>query len=131
MTIYFHNMLLRGNRSTKFDTGALDAFRSTNLPPLAELEVKIKGCLLYYFVPFHGFTQVLTRHRYLSLRMLPKVWITFLYLDEERAEPFQLADTTLIKRNLRWRKPKICQMKYLSHSTRMLISSRTSVIIQY
>ena len=36
-------MLLRGNRATKIDAEALDAFHSHNLPPLAELEVTIKG----------------------------------------------------------------------------------------
>ena len=43
MALYLHNTLLRGNRSTKGDTGAFDAFKSPNLLPLAELEISIKG----------------------------------------------------------------------------------------
>ncbi|KAK2184168.1 hypothetical protein NP493_277g00013 [Ridgeia piscesae] len=41
VAIYFHNALLRGNRSTKKDTGALDAFNSPNVAPLAVTEVNI------------------------------------------------------------------------------------------
>ena len=43
VTIYFHNRLLRGNCSTKVDSGAMDAFNSPNLHPLAELGINIKG----------------------------------------------------------------------------------------
>jgi len=41
VTVYFNNKLLRGNRTTKFDSGSLDAFHSHNLRPLAELEIDI------------------------------------------------------------------------------------------
>ena len=34
--IYFNSLLIRGNRSTKVDADGFDAFRSPNLPPLAE-----------------------------------------------------------------------------------------------
>ena len=43
MTIYFNNKLLRGNRATKVDAGAFDAFHTPNLSPLAELEIDIHG----------------------------------------------------------------------------------------
>ncbi|XP_023932690.1 L-asparaginase-like [Lingula anatina] len=39
--IFFNNKLLRGNRSTKFDSSSFDAFRSPNFPPLAVLGTKI------------------------------------------------------------------------------------------
>jgi L-asparaginase len=35
--IYFHDLLLRGNRATKSSTFAYDAFSSPNFPPLAQL----------------------------------------------------------------------------------------------
>jgi L-asparaginase len=40
--LYFQNKLLRGNRSTKFSAESLDAFRSENYPPLAEVGVNIQ-----------------------------------------------------------------------------------------
>ena len=45
VAIYFHNALLRGNRSTKKDAGALDAFSSPNLSPLAVTEINIHGTM--------------------------------------------------------------------------------------
>ena len=48
--VYFHNKLLRGNRCVKADSGAFDAFHSPNLPPLAELEIKIKGTMMIFLV---------------------------------------------------------------------------------
>ncbi len=45
VTIYFNHKLLRGNRSTKLDSGAFNAFHSPNLSPLAELEIDIRGRL--------------------------------------------------------------------------------------
>lgn len=40
--IYFNSLLLRGNRSTKVDAAGFDAFRSPNLPPLAEAGIDIR-----------------------------------------------------------------------------------------
>lgn len=40
--IYFHDKLLRGNRSRKVDATGLDAFRSENWPPLAKAGVEFK-----------------------------------------------------------------------------------------
>ncbi len=37
VTLYFHHKLMRGNRTRKMDASGLDAFQSTNLPPLAEV----------------------------------------------------------------------------------------------
>ena len=34
----------------KADSGAFDAFHSPNLPPLAELEIKIKGTIMIFLV---------------------------------------------------------------------------------
>ncbi|XP_013386509.1 L-asparaginase-like [Lingula anatina] len=39
--ILFNNKLLRGNRSTKYNSSSFDAFHSPNFPPLAVLETKI------------------------------------------------------------------------------------------
>ncbi len=40
--IFFNDLLLRGNRSTKVDAGGFDAFRSPNFPPLAEAGIDIR-----------------------------------------------------------------------------------------
>ncbi|XP_055327660.1 L-asparaginase-like [Paramacrobiotus metropolitanus] len=39
--IYFNHKLLRGNRSTKVDNSAFDAFDSPNMKPIASVEIKI------------------------------------------------------------------------------------------
>ena len=54
VAIYFHNALLRGNRSTKKDAGALDAFNSPNLSPLAVTEINIHGTLPVYCSNFRA-----------------------------------------------------------------------------
>jgi lysophospholipase len=41
--VYFNNSLLRGNRVTKMDNSALNAFQSPNCPPLATMEIDING----------------------------------------------------------------------------------------
>ena len=43
MALVFDNILLRGNRSTKYTADSLDAFRSPNMEPLAKLGVSIQG----------------------------------------------------------------------------------------
>jgi L-asparaginase/Glu-tRNA(Gln) amidotransferase subunit D len=43
VTVYFNNRLLRGNRSTKLDNSALDAFDSPNMPPLANMDIRVNG----------------------------------------------------------------------------------------
>lgn len=40
--IYFDNMLMRGNRTSKISSDNFTAFRSVNLPPLAEAGINIK-----------------------------------------------------------------------------------------
>ncbi len=40
--IYFDNRLMRGNRTTKFSSDNFNAFRSENLPPLAEAGISIR-----------------------------------------------------------------------------------------
>ena len=40
--IYFDNVLMRGNRSTKINSDNFRAFRSENLPPLAEAGINIR-----------------------------------------------------------------------------------------
>ncbi len=40
--IFFNSLLLRGNRSTKVDATGFEAFRSPNLPPLAEAGIDIR-----------------------------------------------------------------------------------------
>ncbi|MEM7160839.1 MAG: asparaginase [Bacteroidota bacterium] len=40
--IYFEDLLLRGNRTTKFSSEHFDAFKSPNFPPLAEAGVHIE-----------------------------------------------------------------------------------------
>lgn len=41
VAIYFHNRLLRGNRSTKVSAEALAAFDSPNYPPLAQIGIDV------------------------------------------------------------------------------------------
>jgi lysophospholipase len=38
--LFFHGRLMRGNRTRKVDAAGLDAFASSNLPPLAELGIR-------------------------------------------------------------------------------------------
>ena len=40
--IFFNDQLLRGNRGTKVDASGFDAFRSPNLPPLAQAGIDIR-----------------------------------------------------------------------------------------
>lgn len=40
--IFFNDLLLRGNRSTKVDASGFEAFRSPNYPPLAEAGIDIR-----------------------------------------------------------------------------------------
>ncbi|MFK5947676.1 MAG: asparaginase [Methylococcales bacterium] len=42
VSLYFHNHLYRGNRSSKVDATGFDAFASPNFPPLAEVGTKIR-----------------------------------------------------------------------------------------
>ncbi|XP_064624902.1 L-asparaginase-like isoform X2 [Lineus longissimus] len=41
VTLYFHNHLFRGNRTTKVDNSSFDAFDSPNLPPLVSMKIGI------------------------------------------------------------------------------------------
>ena len=43
VSIYFDNVLLRGNRSVKVNAAAFDAFKSPNLEPLATMGIHIRG----------------------------------------------------------------------------------------
>ncbi len=47
VAIYFHDQLFRGNRATKYSSESLDAFRSFNYPPLAEVGIDV-----YYNTPY-------------------------------------------------------------------------------
>lgn len=47
VAIYFHNYLLRGNRTTKYSSEHLNAFKSINYPPLAEVGIDINYNLPY------------------------------------------------------------------------------------
>jgi L-asparaginase len=42
VAVYFNSQLLRGNRATKVNATAFDAFRSPNYPPLAEAGIDIR-----------------------------------------------------------------------------------------
>jgi L-asparaginase len=42
VAVYFNSQLLRGNRATKVNATAFDAFRSPNCPPLAEAGISIR-----------------------------------------------------------------------------------------
>lgn len=43
VTIFFHNKLMRGNRTIKFSSSNLDPFTSPNAPPIAKVGTKIEG----------------------------------------------------------------------------------------
>lgn len=47
VTIFFQNMLLRANRTTKYNSEYFNAFRSDNYPPLAEAGISIKYNMPY------------------------------------------------------------------------------------
>uniref|UniRef100_A0A183DGV0 asparaginase n=1 Tax=Gongylonema pulchrum TaxID=637853 RepID=A0A183DGV0_9BILA len=42
VTVYFNSKLFRGNRTTKVDNSALEAFDSPNMHPIAHMDVDIK-----------------------------------------------------------------------------------------
>ena len=45
----FNNKIFRGNRTIKNDAGSFEAFISPNLPPIATLEIRINGDVLFLF----------------------------------------------------------------------------------
>lgn len=47
VTIFFQNLLLRANRTTKYNSEYFNAFRSDNYPPLAEAGISIKYNMPY------------------------------------------------------------------------------------
>lgn len=50
VTVFFNNKLLRGNRSTKLDNSALEAFDSPNMAPIAQMEITIKGTFIIFLL---------------------------------------------------------------------------------
>ncbi|VDM10757.1 unnamed protein product [Wuchereria bancrofti] len=46
VTVYFNNKLFRGNRTIKMDNSSLEAFKSPNMLPIAQMDVDIKGKLI-------------------------------------------------------------------------------------
>ena len=48
----FNNKIFRGNRTIKNDAGSFEAFISPNLPPIATLEIRINGDVLFLFSDF-------------------------------------------------------------------------------
>jgi len=52
--IFFHDKLLRGNRTTKSDADGFDAFRSFNYPPLARAAVNIQYDYQHIAAPREG-----------------------------------------------------------------------------
>jgi 60kDa lysophospholipase len=76
VTLFFHNRLLRGNRSSKVDAVDFNAFSSPNLKPLAKLGVKIKVEWHEILRPTHvaPFTVCKTLNRHVgALRLFPGI----------------------------------------------------------
>ena len=73
--IYFNEKLLRGNRARKVDATGLDAFRSGNLPPLAEVGVGVDVRWDLVLRPPGGPLQVrpITNKDVISLRLFPGI----------------------------------------------------------
>ena len=76
VTLFFHNRLLRGNRSSKVDAVDFNAFSSPNLKPLAKLGVKIKVEWHEIVRPTHvaAFTVCKSLNRHVgALRLFPGI----------------------------------------------------------
>ena len=73
VTIFFHDRLFRACRSTKVNTGALHAFDSPNIPPLAKVGISIEENTHLILPPARGVLKVHTRMdtRLLALRLVP------------------------------------------------------------
>lgn len=72
--IYFNGKLLRGNRARKVDASGLDAFRSANLPPLAEVGVRVdvRWDLVWRPTGLDGLTvRPITQDGVAALRLFP------------------------------------------------------------
>jgi L-asparaginase len=73
VTIFFHGRLLRACRSQKVNAGALHAFDSPNMPPLATTGITINENSHLILPPARGVLRVHTRMdtRLLALRPVP------------------------------------------------------------
>ncbi|KAL3784120.1 hypothetical protein ACHAW5_008300 [Stephanodiscus triporus] len=73
VTIFFHGRLLRACRSQKVNAGALHAFDSPNMPPLATTGIAINENNHLFLSPARGVLRVHTRMdtRVLALRPVP------------------------------------------------------------
>mmetsp|Transcript_8366 Transcript_8366/g.18740 ORF Transcript_8366/g.18740 Transcript_8366/m.18740 type:complete len:356 (+) Transcript_8366:67-1134(+) len=73
VTIFFHDRLIRACRSSKVNTGALLAFNSPNIPPLATVGISIDENSHLILPPARGVLRVHTKMdtRLLALRLVP------------------------------------------------------------
>ena len=91
--IYFNSMLLRGNRCTKVSSEDFSAFRSPNLPPLAEAGISIRYNTddirkpMDWYAPLQVSDRLDTRVSILKVHpgITPKVMEYFLCGEETRA----------------------------------------------
>lgn len=91
--IYFDNMLMRGNRTSKISSDNFTAFRSMNLPPLAEAGISIRynhGLIMYpedWNAPLKIHTELDTRVSILKIHpgITPHVVRNILCGEETRA----------------------------------------------
>lgn len=63
VSIFFNSQLLRGNRSTKVNSSAFDAFRSPNFPPLADAGISIhyRDMMIHHPSHLEGAFQIHTK----------------------------------------------------------------------
>ncbi|XP_050434885.1 L-asparaginase [Adelges cooleyi] len=76
VTIFFHNKLLRGNRTVKVDSENFDAFDSPNMPPLASVGIDINVSFRQIYRPktIEKFTVHLSLNENVSLlRIFPNI----------------------------------------------------------
>eukprot|EP00804_Cyclotella_cryptica_P009859 CCRYP_014178-RA/>CCRYP_014178-RA protein AED:0.02 eAED:0.02 QI:89/1/1/1/1/1/4/906/464 len=73
VTIFFHDRLIRACRSSKVNTGALKAFDSPNIPPLATVGITINENHHLFLPPARGVLRVHDKMdtRLLALRLVP------------------------------------------------------------
>ncbi|XP_050528963.1 L-asparaginase isoform X2 [Daktulosphaira vitifoliae] len=76
VTIFFHNKLLRGNRTVKIDSENFDAFDSPNVPPLAiaGIEINVSFRQIYRPKTIEKFSVHLSLNEHVSLlRIFPNI----------------------------------------------------------
>lgn len=80
--VSFDNKILRGNRTSKKDSSSFDAFWSPNLPPLANLEIKVTGMKITLLKTFTVITEIIQFISHVNYWFLFHLEITVVYCNQ-------------------------------------------------